>query len=265
MHKRRYELNIVMIGSGNVAAVLGRKFRAAGHSIVQVYGRNAGTAGRLAAEWGTVAVQDHSQLSPDADLYMIAVADDAIGEVTREMKLPGKVVAHTAAAVPAAVLAGVTGHYGVFYPLQSLRSEMKQLPDIPVFTDGNDDMARDLLEQLARSISGGKVYHAGDEERLKLHVAAVVVSNFTNHLFVLAEEYCRKENIDFRQLWPLIQETASRVRDISPRQVQTGPAIRNDKATIRRHLEILEKHPQLRNIYLTLSESIRAGNGPAGN
>jgi predicted short-subunit dehydrogenase-like oxidoreductase (DUF2520 family) len=250
-------MDIVIVGSGNVAAVLGRKFRAAGHHIVQVVGRNAKAASALAYEWDTVSTNYLIAINKNAEVYIIAVSDDAIEDVVREMKLPGKVVAHTAASVPKEVLKKVTEHFGVFYPLQSLRKDMKDLPDVPIFFDGNNEKTKKVLEQLAHSISAEQVVEAGDDARLKLHVAAVIVGNFVNHLYSLAEEYCRKEGLDFKQLFPLIEETASRIKEVAPQQAQTGPAQRHDSETIHKHLELLKNHPQLKNIYVLLSESIQ--------
>ena len=130
-------MDIVIIGSGNVAAVLGRKFKAAGHQIVQIYSRNASAASELAYEWDTESTNYKILINKNADVYLIAVNDDAIDDVLNELKLPGKVVAHTAASVLKEVLKTVTEHYGVFYPLQSLRKEMANLPDVPIFFDGS--------------------------------------------------------------------------------------------------------------------------------
>jgi predicted short-subunit dehydrogenase-like oxidoreductase (DUF2520 family) len=250
-------MDIVIIGSGNVAAVLGRLFKAAGHRILQVYSRNATAASALAYEWDTESTNYISLVNKNADVYIIAVNDDSIAAVTSELILPGKVVAHTAAAVPKEALKNVSLHYGVFYPLQSLRKEMTNLPDLPVFYDGSDEKTKKTLELLARSIVVDKVTEAGDEARQKLHVAAVFVSNFTNHLYVLAEAYCKREGLDFRQLLPLIEETALRIKNISPREVQTGPAFRHDASTIQKHLELLKTHPHLQQVYQQLTKSIQ--------
>lgn len=250
-------MDIVIIGSGNVATVLGRKFKAAGHSILQIYSRNMSVASKLAYEWDTESTNYKSLVNRDAEVYIIAVPDDAIDDVIKDLRLPGKVVAHTAASVPKDVLKDVSSHYGVFYPLQSLRKEMISLPDTPIFFDGSDEKAKKKLETLAHSISEEKVVHAGDDARLKLHVAAVIVSNFTNHLYALAEDYCRKEGLDFKQLLPLIDETEARIKEISPKIAQTGPAIRHDKETLEKHLHLLSGHPQLKSIYLLLTESIQ--------
>ncbi|MFZ1262705.1 MAG: Rossmann-like and DUF2520 domain-containing protein [Chitinophagaceae bacterium] len=250
-------MDIVIIGSGNVAAVLGRKFKAAGHTILQVVSRNSKMASALAYEWDTVSTNYKSQTNKKADVYIIAVSDEAIDDITIDFRLPGKIVAHTAASVPKEVLKNVSEHYGVFYPLQSLKKDMTTIPNMPIFFDGSDEKTKKVLEQLALSISPGKVVEAGDDARLKLHVAAVVVSNFVNHLYSLAEDYCRKEGLDFKQLLPLIEETASRIKNISPQPAHTGPAIRHDSETIHKHLEILKTHPQLKNLYVLLTESIQ--------
>jgi predicted short-subunit dehydrogenase-like oxidoreductase (DUF2520 family) len=250
-------MEIVIIGSGNVAAVLGRKFKAAGHQIVQIISRNASTASALAYEWDTESANYMILLNKQADLYIIAVPDDAIGEIAKDLRLPGKIVAHTAGAVSKEVLKSVTDHYGVFYPLQSLRKETMNTPVTPLFFEGSDEITSKTLESLAHSISPGQVTRAGSEERMKLHVAAVVVSNFTNYMYTLAEAYCKKEGLDFRQLLPLIEETALRLKDHSPKEVQTGPAIRHDKETIQKHIALLKDHPSLKNLYLILTESIQ--------
>lgn len=252
-------MDIVIIGTGNVATVLGKKLKIGGHRIIQVYGRDATAASKLAYHLETESTNYWSVIRKDADVYLIAVADDAIPEVARHVHVPGKIVVHTAASVKMDVLKSMSDHYGVFYPLQSLRKDNHDLPEVPVFIDAIDDFTRKKLEELARSVSKELVEIADDDKRLKMHIAAVIVSNFTNHLYQLAEEYCRKEGIDFKLLYPLIDETARRVKTISPSKTQTGPAIRNDEPTIQQHLLLLEKYPPLRKIYELMTESIKEG------
>ena len=253
-------MEIVIIGTGNTATVLGKKFKSAGHLILQVVGRNALEAKKLAEQWGTDFTNNWNNINTAAEVYIVAVSDDAIEEVASYLKLQGKIVAHTAASVSKEVLKPVTAHYGVFYPLQTLRKKMTELPEIPIFYDGSDAKTKKILESLARSIAGNNVSEGNDEVRKKLHVAAVIVSNFTNHLYVIAEDYCKKENIDFNKLLPLIEETALRIKEISPLQAQTGPAIRHDSKTIQKHLEILKNDPGLQQLYEFLTTDIVARN-----
>lgn len=252
-------MNIVIIGTGNVASVLGRKLKDAGHDILQIYGQNASAASALAYELDTESTNYWSVVRTDADIYLLAVSDDAIPEVASQIKFPGKIVAHTAGSVKKDVLKSMSNHYGVFYPLQSLRKEMTELPDIPVFVDGSDEATTKVLTQLAQTISDEHVMAAGDDKRLKMHVAAVIVNNFTNHLYALTEDYCKKEGISFKELIPLIEETAMRLKTASPSDTQTGPAARQDTPTIQQHLLILDKYPQLKRIYELMTQSIQSG------
>jgi len=202
------------------------------------------------------ATTDLTQPDATADLYVIAVSDAAIASVASNLQLDKKLVVHTAGSVSKDVLSVCSKNYGVLYPLQSLRSELNELPEIPFLVDGNtgDDLA--LITEFAGTISS-QVQQAGDEQRLKLHVAAVIVSNFTNHLYALAKAYCLHEQLDFTLLLPLITAVADRLHDHEPATVQTGPAVRNDEATIQKHLELLQQHPALKALYASFTESIR--------
>lgn len=249
-------MDIVIIGTGNVASVLGRKLKLAGHRIVHVFGRNASAASELAYTLDTESTNYWSMINKNAELYLIAVSDDGIKEVAEHLHLPGKIVVHTAGAVRKEVLKKISKHYGVFYPMQSLRKEMRNLPEIPIHIDASDENTLRVLERLAHSISG-LVIHADEDSRLKLHVAAVICDNFTNHLYAMAESYCQKEKLDFKLLLPLIKETAEKVQVASPSESQTGPAARNDESTIKQHLEMLKSHPELKELYEFMTESIR--------
>ena len=249
-------MNIVIIGSGNVAAVLGRKFVAAGHHIVQILSRNASAASELAYEWNTESANYSSLINKDADVYIIAVADDALENVANDLRLPGKVVAHTAGAVKMEVLKDVTDNYGVFYPLQSLRKDQEQIPEIPIYIEGVNEQTKNVLNKLARSVYKEASFSADFDKRTKLHVGAVLVNNFSNHIFSLAEAYCKKEGIEFTELLPLIDNTFYRLHDAAPSSLQTGPAVRGDMQTINKHRALLDKHPQLLKLYEFLTESI---------
>jgi predicted short-subunit dehydrogenase-like oxidoreductase (DUF2520 family) len=248
-------MDIVIIGTGNTATVLGRKLKLAGHRIVQVFGRDTSAASNLAYELDTESTNYWNVVCRDADIYILAVSDIAIEEVLRELHLPTKIIVHTAASVSKDVLKNASVHFGVFYPLQSLKKEAGHVPDIPIIIDASDPSTLKELEQLAHSISD-KVFEAGDEKRMKLHLAAVFCNNFVNHLYALAEGYCREEGLDFDLLHPLIEETAARLKEIAPSQSQTGPALRNDRTTIEKHLQLLQQYPELKKIYEIFTASI---------
>jgi len=248
-------MEIVIIGTGNTATVLAHKLKKAGHHIVQVFGRDSMAASELAYELETDSTNYWNVVNREADIYILAVSDIAIEEVIKELHLPTSTIVHTAASVSKDVLKNATSHYGVFYPLQSLKKGVKELPDIPVIIDASDEVTFRELEELAFSISD-KVVAGTDEQRVKLHLAAVFCNNFVNHIYALTANYCEKERIDFRLLLPLIEETAKRLQEISPAEAQTGPAIRNDRETIEKHLALLANYPSLQKLYALFTESI---------
>ncbi len=248
-------MQIVIIGSGNVATVLGRLFKGHGHEIVQVMSRNVHHAKLLAEKLNCSYAGYDEKLNESAGLYLLAIADTALQELNKSINLGNKLIVHTAGSVSIEVLKNMSHNYGVLYPLQSLRKEMDYPAPIPFLIDGNTADTITLIEDFAHTVSSN-VTKANDEQRLKLHVSAVIVSNFTNHLYALAESFCKNEQVDFNLLAPLIKETAERAANYSPALMQTGPAIRNDIFTIEKHLRLLNDYPQLRNIYIRLSESI---------
>jgi predicted dinucleotide-binding enzyme len=255
-------VKIVLIGSGHVATVLGRKLAAAGHEILQVFSPNPSHALVLARELGCPYASNWPAVTRKGELYLVAISDRGLRELGQHIDLGDRLTLHTAGAVPKEVLRKVTSHYGVFYPLQSLRKEIREPFEIPVLVDAHSSEDLKRIYALATTIST-QVLEADDLTRLKLHVASVFVNNFSNHLYALAESYCLAEKINFSLLLPLIDETARRLHDSSPSELQTGPAIRGDLDTLLHHEGLLKGYPILLDLYQALTKSIQHFGAPA--
>ena len=249
-------MKVVIIGSGNVATVLGRLIKSAGHHIIEVVNQNLHHAQVLADELKAKANDDFNTVTKEADLYVLAVSDAFIKMIADGLHLDQGIIVHTSGSVSKDVLQTASHNYGVLYPLQSLRKEAVHVPAIPLLVDGSNNKVIKTIQAFAETISN-KVTIANDEARLKLHVAAVVVSNFTNHLYTLTSDYCKKELIDFSALSPLIEEVAGRVKEYNPEHMQTGPAIRGDSAIIEKHIQLLAGYPQLQKLYVEITGSIQ--------
>ncbi|MBV4356083.1 Rossmann-like and DUF2520 domain-containing protein [Pinibacter aurantiacus] len=247
-------MNITIIGTGNVATVVGHKLLRASHKIVEVYGRSNEKTGQLAKELKATPCYDWSDISKDADLYIIAISDNGLYELPDDFRCDSLVV-HTAGSVSKDVLKKISPRYGIFYPLQSLKKNSDADIEIPFLVDANTNADISVLIELGTTISE-EVAIADDNKRLHLHVGAVIVNNFTNHLFTLADDYCRHQNINFELLLPLIRETVGRLEANAPATMQTGPAIRRDVTTIEKHLQLLQHEPQLKKLYKVFSDEI---------
>ncbi len=251
-------MRVVIIGAGNAATVLGRSIKIAGHDIIQVYSRHLLHAEDLADELECEPVNDWGKINGEGQLYLVALSDKAVENLSQNWTTNKGMVVHTAGALSKNVLQNVAANFGVLYPLQSLRKEKLDYDIFPLLTDGNTEDDRAFITDFAETLST-VVRHASDEYRMKIHVAAVVVNNFTNHLYSLAEDYCKTSKVNFDLLKPLIIETAERLKDFPPSLVQTGPAVRADEATIDKHMMLLENFPELKDIYFLLTQSIRSG------
>lgn len=248
-------MKVVIIGTGNTATILGKKIQQADHQILQVVGRSFEKTNLLASSLNCNAAYNTRYINVLGDIYIIAVLDSAISVVASQLKLKNKIVVHTAAAVSKNVLEVCSENFGIIYPLQTLIKEIFSLPAVPVIIDGNNETTKkDLI-----GFTAGWAEHvtiADDDERLKMHIAAVFVSNFTNYFFNITEQYCKKEGLKFSMLYSLIEETVKRIRSQSPSAVQTGPAMREDYLTIEKHNKMLQSYPELSDLYNFLTKSI---------
>ena len=230
-------ISVLLVGNGNVATHLHNAFLTADNIVVtQISSRKL-------------------ENIPDADVTIIAVSDDAIREVS--LKIKNNFVLHTSGACSIDELKNTT-RKGVFYMLQTFSKEKEvNFNEIPFCLEAENEQDKELLNKVAKSI-GNKIYSVDSKQRKALHVAAVFVNNFTNHIYKIGNDICEENNVPFDILKPLIKETTSKIQTLSPEKAQTGPAIRNDKKTIKNHLDLLNK--EQKKIYKILTKSIQNGN-----
>lgn len=249
-------MNIVLLGSGNVATHLGRAFKMAGQSIVQVWSRDISNASELADTLAAEPISEMFDLDRSADLYIIAVKDEAIREVALALEISDKLIVHTSGSTGLDILDGVSSRIGVFYPLQTFsKTKSVDFRQIPIAIEGNTADVTSTIRAIADRLSE-RVIELSSEQRKALHIAAVFACNFTNHLFALSQELLKEQKLDFDLLRPLIAETADKIQMNDPISVQTGPAIRDDKTTIQAHLNLLHDKQELMELYQKLSQSI---------
>ncbi len=249
--------NVVIIGAGNLATQLALTLFEKGIPVKQVYSRKSESASDLAKKVNACFTYDLSQLLPEADLYIIAVNDSAIQEVLENIRLKDdRLIVHTAGSVPMNILEGFTTNYGVFYPLQTFSKGKKvDFSTIPICIEANHPSVYMKLESLSEKLSTS-VNQINSDERKTLHLAAVFVNNFVNHLYAVGADILQDKKLDFDLLKPLIRETAEKIETLHPVNAQTGPAKRNDQSIITTQLKMLQDKPEFQKIYSFVTESI---------
>lgn len=245
-----------IIGTGKVAHFMANALQQAPFKVQAVWGRSAIDTKLLANEVGANAYLHIQQLPAHLDIYVIAVSDGAIADVSDTLEVNGLVV-HTSGSVSIDVL-NKHAKRGVFYPLQTITKETKGvLKTIPLLLEVNDLDTQQLLIEMAGLVS--KEWHwVTSVQRQSLHLAAVFANNFTNHLFGVAKQILHHQHLPTHLLNQLIEQTAKNAIEHHPFDVQTGPVVRNDVDTIQLHLQLLQKYPNYRQLYELLSASIAA-------
>lgn len=195
-----------------------------------------------------------------ADIVIIAVSDDNIEKVVKDIngleREQKPLLIHTAGSVGMSVLRTGSKRVGVLYPLQTLSKGVKvDFRKLPLLINASREQDELELLKLARRISDN-VNIISDENRKKIHLAAVMVNNFVNHLLFQASEFLNEEKLDFSLLRPLIEETINKSFEIGPGMAQTGPAKRNDRNTIEKHQALLMAHHDLYQIYELFTDLI---------
>ena len=248
---------VTIIGSGNVAQHLIVAFQNSQNmgteiDLIQVFSRQKESISHLL---DLDKITDNLEALEEADLYIIAVSDDAIASVSSQLPFKNRLVVHTSGSISLNALDD-DNRKGVFYPLQTFtKNKDVDFKTIPICLESENATDFQLLEKVAKMISD-KVFAINSEQRKALHVAAVFVNNFTNHLYQIGSEICQENQVPFEILKPLIGETAQKIMLLSPEEAQTGPAKRNDSSTIKAHEAFLSDENHLK-IYKTLTQSIQ--------
>ncbi|MBU2928644.1 Rossmann-like and DUF2520 domain-containing protein [Winogradskyella psychrotolerans] len=246
-------ISVILLGAGNVATHLYKAFSNAENvSVKQWYNR---TRSSISSYANDVDITDSLNELKEADLYIMAVSDDSIAELSSALPFTNRLVVHTSGSVAMHDL-DKKNQIGVFYPLQTFSKAADiDFSEVPICVEVYEKENLELLRNLARAV-GCKPHKITTEQRQTLHLAAVFVNNFTNQLYRIGHEICETKNIEFNILHPLIEETAKKIQQMSPFIAQTGPAKRNDKKTIKRQLKLIEKEEH-EAIYKLLTSSIK--------
>ncbi|GHA49946.1 hypothetical protein GCM10007103_33440 [Salinimicrobium marinum] len=250
-------INVVLLGTGNVATHLFQAFSTSEEVVViQVY--NHSEASLLPFSEKTAVTTSLQELK-EADIYLMALKDDIIVEIANKLQERNGLVVHTSGAVPLNALEKCR-RSGIFYPLQTFSKDQPvDYSEIPFCLEAKIPDDLELLKDLASGISRN-YYEVDSSQRKKLHLAAVFVCNFVNHLYTIGEDICRNNELPFEILQPLIKETAEKITRSSPKEVQTGPAKRGDNSTINAHLELIAS-PSDKDIYQLLTKAIKTSHG----
>lgn len=248
--------SISFAGAGRVASALSRKMFYEGYNIELIVSLSEEN-GRMLAESCEASWSHELEFPISTDIIIVAVPDHRLKSILENIRCrPDAMVVHTAGSFGLEVFPGHFTAKGVFYPLQTFSRERDvDFSGIPFLLESSDSHSSAILEGVANSL-GGKTFFFNAEQRKMLHLAAVFICNFANHMLTGGKQVADKAGVPFEIFFPLLQETVSKAMDIGPEKSQTGPAVRNDQNTIEKHMELLSFSPELKKMYREVTSSI---------
>ena len=230
-------MNILVIGTGNVAFSLVPALKNAGHNVT-----NSPSRGEI-------------QVPPLTEVCIICTADKGIEPVVKSLKTKN-IIVHTSGSTDLEVLKKHSEKCGVIYPVQTFtKGKNVDFKNVPLLIEASDNDTFIIIQKLAASLSND-VRKMSSEQRKFLHLAAVFACNFTNHFFAVSKLLTESNGVDFNLLKPLINETVRKAENADPKECQSGPAVRNDQEILNLHLKMLENYDTLKKIYTFVSRSI---------
>lgn len=258
-------MKVTLIGAGNVASHLAPALEMAGYVINEIYSRSPDPAEEIAKNLYNPSISESLDFSEsDSSLFIVAVSDSAIQSIAEEIILPDRcMIVHTSGSIPMDVLElTASDSIGVLYPLQTFSKNRKvNFLEVPILIEANSPEGLDALQKLGSALSQ-RVEEVDSQKRLQLHLAAVFVNNFVNHLLAVGNEITTENELDFGLLEPLIKETVDKALEIGAANSQTGPAIREDYASMDIHSELLDENENYQQLYKVISQSIIDSKNP---
>lgn len=249
-------MTFYIAGTGNTAWFMATRLHKAGNTCLGVWGRNTDKANALAKAINAPILAELSNIQDDADACILAITDNAIKEVAANFSLKNTTLIHTAGSVSRMVLQPHAEHAGIIWPVYSIvKDNLPKHREIPIVIKGTTDHSETVIKKLVEDISD-ICYTISWEQRKWLHLCAVISNNFVNHMMAVSEEICNKQRIPFSLLYPIVNQTTDRIKHASPKNLQTGPAKRNDVNTLNKHLELLAQNPEWAALYQSITTSI---------
>lgn len=252
---------IVFIGAGNLATNLAKELYKNSYKILQVYSRTLDSASFLAKQVEAKSTNEIQEIVPNADIYIFSVKDAILETLIANMPHQNGLWIHTAGSMPMRIFENKVKRFGVVYPFQTFsKNRFVDFKEIPCFIEANNPEDENNLFTVAQSITT-KTHMLSSEKRKYIHLTGVFACNFVNDMYAISSKILEDQGIDYNVLLPLINETAAKVNDMTPKEAQTGPAVRYDENVMQKHIALLDDE-NLKTIYQTISLHIHKTNKP---
>jgi predicted short-subunit dehydrogenase-like oxidoreductase (DUF2520 family) len=255
-------MRIILAGPGRAGMSLALAFRDAGHELVGVLGR--GSAGEASRRLETAELS-WDELLPAADLLVISVRDDAIGDIADRLApraIGVGAAVHVSGSMPVGVLAPLADvglPIGGFHPLQSLPDPdtgVTRLSGAWVGVTAQDPDLHAGLVELGRSI-GMIAFDLAAGARALYHAGASAAANYVVGSLALAERLFAAAGVPWEAAVPLVEAVVKNAIELGPDHALTGPIARGDVATVeQQRAAVRETTPDLEADFVDIGRAV---------
>lgn len=258
------KLRIAIVGPGNLGTALALSLRRAGYAIDVVLSRpRSDEKGRtLATQLGARVLTSPRDLK--ANIVWFCVPDSEIIRTVRlfaKISWKGRVALHSSGALTSDELdalrqegATVASAHPLMTFVRGSRPELKGVP----FTIEGDTLAVRIARKIVRAL-GGKAYSIRKEDKAAYHAWGTFASPLLTALLVTTEQVARlaevKPQVAKRRMIPILFQTLVNYSAFDAGSAFSGPIIRGDVETIRKHLRVLRKNRAARKVYIALANA----------
>ncbi|MGA7219110.1 MAG: DUF2520 domain-containing protein [Candidatus Sulfotelmatobacter sp.] len=266
--KSSIKLRITIVGAGNVASALATSLRDAGYKIGQIISRAGASSLRraklLARQARTVATTAE-QVLITSDVVWFCVPDKSIADAAKSLAAAadwhGKIALHSSGALTSDELATLRRRGAAVasaHPLMTfVRNSRPSLAGVPFAIEGSPKAAH-----AARAIVldlGGKPFSIEKRHKEAYHAWGMFASPLFTALLAASECVAEAAGISRKtarnRALPILKQTLANYERLGAPGAFSGPIARGDVATVRKHLSVLQKIPQAKDVYLALARA----------
>ena len=259
--------SVAIVGPGRLGTVLAKQLASAGCQITEIISRSRrhslATAAKQARKLGARA-RTSSDALLDATVIWFCVPDSEISKAAAELSRrdwTGKIAIHSSGVLTSDAL-GLLRKKGAMvasvHPLMTfVGGSVPNLADVPFAIEG-DLRAVDAAKKIVRNL-GGNTFPIRKQEKAAYHAFATMICPLLVSLLAISETVAQVARISHkearRRMMPIIHQTLANYSKLGQAGAFSGPIVRGDAESVRKHLKALAKNRAATSVYVALAEA----------
>jgi len=262
------KLRIAIVGPGRLGTALAMKLRSAGYTISEIVSRNNIASKRKAAILARkvrALVSTIDTARANADVVWFCVPDREIKNAAQQLgsaiDWKRKIAFHSSGALLSDelnILRRQGAAVGSIHPMMTfVTGSIPSLNGVPFAMEG-DTAAIRAARRIVRDLDGG-AFTIRRQHKIAYHAWGSFASPLLVATLVTAEQVARDAGLSAvaarKKMLPIVRQTIANYEMLGAAGAFSGPIVRGDAEIVRKHLQVLKKVPEAREVYLALARA----------